>query len=95
MPGIEVQPDQLSAGGGRQVALAQRVTELGGQLRSATAAAASAAGDGNAAGAIGSFGESWASALDYLAGTIAKRGANVTAAAGAYVTTDESVVRAP
>jgi|GEM_PF-6113961 len=64
MSRIEVQPDQLGAGRGRQVALANRVTELGGQLKVATATAASPAGDGNAAGAIGSFGEAWASALD-------------------------------
>jgi hypothetical protein len=95
LPSIHVQPDILSAGGGRQRALADRLVDLGGQLQAATAGAASAAGDGGAAGAISSFGEAWASALEYLAGTIAARGANVTAAAGAYGRTERSVVRAP
>jgi hypothetical protein len=95
MPRIHVQPDLLSAGGARQRAVADQLVQLGGQLQSATAGAAAAAGNGEAAEAISSFGDTWASVLEHLAGTIAARGANVTAAAGAYVTTDASAVRAP
>ena len=95
MPTIQVQPDLLSAGGERQRALADQLVQLGGQAQSATAGAASAAGGGDVAGAISSFGSTWASALEYLAGTIADRGANVTAAAGAYRKTDASIVKAP
>ena len=75
MPSIQVQPDALQSGAGTQAAVAAHVRELGGRLKSATASAASAAGDGNAAGAISSFGAGWASALDYLAETVAARGA--------------------
>ena len=71
MPRIEVQPDLLSAGGARQSALAAHLQELSTQLRSTTADAAAAAGDGAAGGSIAFFGHAWSSALDVLADTVA------------------------
>ncbi len=95
MPRIEVQPDLLSAGGARQSALAAHLQELSMQLRSTTADAAAAAGDGGAGGSIAFFGHAWSSALDVLADTVAVRGSNLGAAAGAYLATDHAVVRRP
>jgi hypothetical protein len=95
MPGIEVQPDLLSAGGARQSALAAHLQELSVQLRSTTAGAAAAAGDGGAGCSIAFFGQAWSSVLDVLADTVGVRGSNLGAAAGAYLATDEAAVRRP
>jgi hypothetical protein len=95
MPRIEVQPDLLSAGGARQSALAAHLQELSVQLSSTTAGAAAAAGDSGAGGSIAFFGHAWSSALDVLADTVGMRGSNLGAAAGAYLATDQAVVRRP
>jgi hypothetical protein len=95
MARIEVQPEFLSAGGARQAALADRLHEVSKRLGSTTAAAAAAAGDCGAGGSIVSFGEAWASMVDMLATTVATNGENLRAAAGAYVMTDNGVIRRP
>jgi hypothetical protein len=95
MPRIEVQPEFLSAGSARQAALAGRLQEVSKRLGSTTAAAAAAAGDGGAGGSIVAFGEALSSALDVMATTVGKHGANLGAAAGAYLKTDHGVIRQP
>ncbi len=95
MTSIAVQPELLGAGGARQAALASRLLDLSAQLQATTAGACAAAGDGPAAGAIGSFGQGWSGVLVMLAEAIATQGQNLAAAGAAYTATDRCVVRAP
>jgi hypothetical protein len=95
MASFEVQPDLLEAAGARQAAIAGSLDELSARLRATAACAAAAAGDGGAAASIASFGRGWSSALEVLASTVGAQGANLGAAAGAYLATDRAVVRRP
>jgi hypothetical protein len=95
MASIQVRPELLDAGGARQTALASRLHDLSMQLRTTTAGASGAAGEGPAGAAIQSFGQGWSSVLVMLSETIATQGRNLGAAGAAYVATDRCVVRGP
>lgn len=82
MPRFEVQPEEISAGGARTVALATRVSELQGALRTVHGSS-SAAGGGVAVSAMGGCAEAWSSALGDLGSLVQQLGGHLDAASGA------------
>jgi hypothetical protein len=92
MPRFAVDTGQLRSAGGRQSSLGDGLLEACGQLESAGARAAGAAGDGRLAGAVEAFAGGWASSLAELGGAVAALATNVEAAAAAYEGTDQHAV---
>jgi uncharacterized protein YukE len=92
MPRIEVDPQALQTTSGQQVALSGRLVELCGQLDSVAASGAEAAGTPGAGAAMADTGLGWVQALLALSDQVGGLGANLSAAAGAYATTDQQAM---
>jgi hypothetical protein len=92
MPRIEVEPGQLESAGGRQGALADHIASLCGTVIAAGDAAAGAAGDPRAAGAITDCAGAWTASLQMLSTSVGGLGANLGAAGSAYLGTDSGAI---
>jgi len=85
---IEVHSEVLTLGGSRQAELAGRIRGLCGQIDTVAAAAAGAAGEARAAGAISDACSSWSTSVAALSDSIGGVGTNLGAASIAYEGTD-------
>jgi hypothetical protein len=92
VPRIEVDPGQLQTAGSRQGALGEHIASLCGPLIAAADAAAGAAGDPRAAGAITDCAGAWSASLGMLAESVGGLGANLGAAGDAYLGTDAGLI---
>ena len=93
MARIDVNTDELAAGGGHQAAVAAAIGGSAGLVRAAGAAIADAAGHAGAAAAGSDWGAAWAAALTARADTVGRAAHNLDAAAAAYAETDAGAMR--
>jgi hypothetical protein len=93
MARIDVDTNELTAGGGHQAAVAATIGGSAGLVRAAGAAIAGAAGSAGAAAAGSDWGAAWEAELTARADTVGWSARSLEAAAAAYQETDAGQIR--